>query len=225
MSEPSNPSPLPAGSFGLLNGQWAFILNGWPTMPTIRIMLTYYGCEMVKPGEKTVLDIGGGTGDVSAALAARWKVSVMDIDGSKEKTALETWKASEFICCDIFDAPKRLKGRKWDICVMEELMEHAESVEKAREMVKIALSFAPFLVLTTPCERDWAVSADPFTNPDHKIHFTDSLFKETIRAAGGKPIIVDRIRMAGISHYFAVATRLKRVKLHIPPEVTRMKGV
>jgi trans-aconitate methyltransferase len=219
--------PLPAGSFGLINGQWAFVLTGWPTMPTIRAMLTYYACEMVKPGPKTVLDIGGGSGDVTTSMAQRWKVSVLDLDKSKEYAALTTWKAHEFINCDIFEVKKHpeLRKRKWDVCVMEELIEHMPSFKEASRLVKTALTLGDFVVITTPCERDWAASADPFTNPDHKLHFTDSLFKETLRAGGGRIILADRVRMAGLSHYFAVITKKKRALLHHPPEPTRMKGI
>ena len=178
-----------------------FTVDELPSVATLRTMFAYFaaaGCRA-----ETMIDLGGNDGKVIEPVMKTRNVTILDSDPKHREAALANG-AKEYVVAAIADAPAVLAGRKFDAAFLMEVMEHAANEAGAVEMLKTALSLAPYVIITTPFERDWSPRLDPFTNPDHRIYWTDATFAAALSASGARVCYADRMRWCGWSYFFAL---------------------
>ena len=190
------------------------------TLPTAAVLRTHWVTHVcARLGARTVLDIGGGNGDNSAIVTKFAEVTVLDPNAA-HRDRLKALGIKEYIEGTIQEAGKLLWGRRFDVVLMCELLEHAKDQDEAEAWLKIGLKLGKTVVLTTPYERDW----DPqvggaFGNPDHKIYWTPWTLAETLLRAADRILYFDRMRWMGWSYFLAAVTNRDDVNLNIHPGI------
>lgn len=192
--ESSGPLPLIGTyTFQGIGEQW--MVTAYPDMEVLRPMLAYFACRGI--GAKTILDCGGKDLEVSKYMQKWAEITVLDRDIKVREKALANG-AVDFVHGDVRNIGTALFGRRFDAVLLMEILEHLDDEREAARVVDQCAAIGKIVVITTPCERDWAVRRAPFANPDHRIYWTDAVFAEMTRRAGCGIVLIDRVRLAGI---------------------------
>lgn len=104
-----------------------------------------------------------------------------------------------FVLADANHLP--FKDLAFDCCVMGELLEHVESPERILEE---AQRVASIIILSVPNEHEWHSRLNPFDNPGHIRHYTQTTFIHEVQRAGIVLIQFVKVNLVGWSHFIAM---------------------
>lgn len=145
----------------------------------------------ISPGSR-VLDVGCGSGEVAADIAARVPgstVTGIDMSADSIKTAAERHKLANltFVCADARD---ETPGGPFDVVILSNVLEHLDERLDLLRRLAAATSAQRFLVRVPLFERNCTVplrkelSLPYFSDPTHKIEHTVEELRAELSAAG-----------------------------------------
>jgi SAM-dependent methyltransferase len=136
----------------------------------------------------TILDIGCGNGALAYDLAGKAKfVTGIDIVERNIIKAREKYNQVN-IKYLVGDATKGLKGQKFDVIVLSNVLEHIE--DRVAFLSQIKPLARKFLIRVPMIDRDWLplykkeLGVEWRLDKTHFIEYTDMFFKEEIEKAG-----------------------------------------
>ena len=145
---------------------------------------------------KTILDIGCGNGVFAARLAAAgYQVTACDPSPSGIAVAREAYPAVEFHQLGVYDAAGPLSGRRFDLVVSLEVIEHLFDPAALLRFARPLLEPAGHLMLSTPYHgyiKNLAIAAlgradhhyQPLTLGGHIKFFSNQALRGLLEANG-----------------------------------------